>query len=779
MKKKLLEEKEFQEPETKKKLKIDDDMIKSSNALISLNPLNQSGDELLRSDNLTNQSMIDDDLLKTSNPSIRIPNNNEENNNLITKSMNNIILNVMETTSSFVDSEIETSSNNLTNLSNSVDLQSSQNLDSQQLTLTQTFNNDHITSSSNNIIMPKNITGNIGIISHNNSSISNGNNTITPNNSNLLTNSNILSINNNTNKNHKNNGNSNQLLTSNISSSINSNNNNTNQTPIIGQQIIQKMQRENQVSQLTNQSTLGGPNLPQALHQNLQNLPPNLQQNLINNVINQHILMYQTNPNVSQNFLNYIQSYQLNNQIKEENKRKDLSLFNTKVKEKYESFKELEKKQEYFCKLKNNQSQQNYVSLRNMEVQQQKELEIILEQAKNLMISYIIEPLELFGIEEMKKTIKIQIHQMYVYQSELDFLMKKVMEQPKISMVVKNQPYPCVVKQKEKKKSKNKNDDNLTVVLLKGILSEIKTDEVTANVVFENFKQASANSIINGSAHLVDGVAKFNNLRFPKGTGVKMVRLNFKSQVTITMTVENQTFTNTQVIESTPTEPFIVMTNESQFGDSAMKLLKKSAFFKEEKTTWAYFANNLQLHYLSATRQTPNEIQRPLSLYDFDYIKTNFFKDKQEVDGDSFKELWKWFGKVLHKIRHQKPIPEMWNSGLIFSFVSKLQAQTILASYTPGHFILRFSEKSAGQLALAYVTNGGIKHYLIPPTVKKLPDFLREKESCKHFVVCKTEFNVSNLQELPKTVISKETAIGNWYTTSGTKSITGYEEYMN
>ena len=229
-----------------------------------------------------------------------------------------------------------------------------------------------------------------------------------------------------------------------------------------------------------------------------------------------------------------------------------------------------------------------------------------------------------------------------------------------------------------------------------------------------------------------------------------------------------------QFIESSPTEPFIVMTNESQFGESAMKLLKKAAFVKEEKTSWPCFANYLQIHFLSATRQTFSEIKRPITMFDFEYIRSNYFKEK-DVEAESFKEFWKWFGKVLHKIRHQKPVPEMWNTGLIFGFISKEQASLILSKHSVGDFLIRFSEKSPGQFALAYLTNNGVKHFLVPNSVKKLPDFLNERMTLKSILVCNTNFHSSTLEDIVKTTLPKSEAISSYCTNVNSTNVTGYE----
>ena len=68
----------------------------------------------------------------------------------------------------------------------------------------------------------------------------------------------------------------------------------------------------------------------------------------------------------------------------------------------------------------------------------------------------------------------------------------------------------------------------------------------------------------------------------------------------------------------------------------------------------------LQLHYLIATRQALNKIERPLTKTDLGYIWQLRFERAKDVSRDAVQEFWKWFGKVLHILRHQKPVPELW-----------------------------------------------------------------------------------------------------------------------
>lgn len=264
------------------------------------------------------------------------------------------------------------------------------------------------------------------------------------------------------------------------------------------------------------------------------------------------------------------------------------------------------------------------------------------------------------------------------------------------------------------------------------------------------------------------------------------MRLTFKGNVEQTVRgTDNQAHVTTMEVESTSTEPFVVMTNESQFSDSAMKLVKKAAFNKDTSTTWANFANQLQVHYLSATRQSATSDHRPLSLFDLNYIHKAHFKEKDVIVEDDFKEFWKWFGKVLHKIRHQKPIPELWAKGHIFGFLSKEESSDILKEFSPGTFLVRFSERSAGQFAIAYVSldkekqQNVVKHHLVKPTVKKLQDFLREKDAFKTILISNCSFNVDSIDNIVKGTTGKDLALADFYTPADNKSLDDYEEQIN
>jgi hypothetical protein len=80
-----------------------------------------------------------------------------------------------------------------------------------------------------------------------------------------------------------------------------------------------------------------------------------------------------------------------------------------------------------------------------------------------------------------------------------------------------------------------------------------------------------------------EGIAQFNELRFPTGTRQKVVRLQFVLMVSY---IQANGSPSTQSLESDLTQPFLIMTNENQWKVSEGVLLKKSAFEGKESISW-------------------------------------------------------------------------------------------------------------------------------------------------------------------------------------------------
>ena len=85
----------------------------------------------------------------------------------------------------------------------------------------------------------------------------------------------------------------------------------------------------------------------------------------------------------------------------------------------------------------------------------------------------------------------------------------------------------------------------------------------------------------------------------------------------------------------------------------------------------------------------------------------------------------------LQLVRYQRHVVQLWEEGLIYGFMGRNDIDAVLSGHPPGSFIIRFSERHAGQFAVSYVVSrGDIRHYLIKSNDTAgakitLPDFLR------------------------------------------------------
>jgi hypothetical protein len=220
-------------------------------------------------------------------------------------------------------------------------------------------------------------------------------------------------------------------------------------------------------------------------------------------------------------------------------------------------------------------------------------------------------------------------------------------------------------------------------------------------------------------------------------------------------------------VESGPSYPFIVITNESQWCEAAGKLLHADAFADNaHEITWAQYANTLQSHFLRSTWQNSAAPVRPIQFYEFRYFHQKFFNGQARVTQTQANKFWEWFGQILQTIRFKRHIAQLWENGIIYGFMTKEECNKALATQSLGTFLIRFSESNPGMFAIAYVyekqTDGveKIKHFLVKSedigSNKSLPDFLREKELFQYLL--KIEPETGKL-----TRMSKETGFKEFY----------------
>jgi len=214
-----------------------------------------------------------------------------------------------------------------------------------------------------------------------------------------------------------------------------------------------------------------------------------------------------------------------------------------------------------------------------------------------------------------------------------------------------------------------------------------------------------------------NNIVRFTKLTFHVGTGNKSVQLKFLASIEVKSLVNNEV--QSILIESTPSENFIVMTNTKQWNEAQGVLIKDELFKgKMVNISKHLFCNCLQKHYIDSTKQTLDCPSRPLWKSEFSFLFSRklgkSFDENITISQKDFDSFWNWFGPVLQKIRYHKHLLPLWNQGLIWGIIDKKEAEKQLKEYGAGTFLIRFSEGQAGSLAIAYKQRRDYcRHYLI------------------------------------------------------------------
>jgi hypothetical protein len=380
-----------------------------------------------------------------------------------------------------------------------------------------------------------------------------------------------------------------------------------------------------------------------------------------------------------------------------------------------------------------------FTMLDNEQNSLKKQIDAELASLAQIDCSYLLSPTEIRHVVYLVHELTIQSIQLELFHDELQLLIHPQNPTPCIAaLVIIEQPFPMVIT-----KGKPLEDDPVVVQLLSGSRVELASiGKLKASMMVENQPAAKAatasKSIETEFSYQVvsmdeqSRVAKYH-LKFLNGTRKNPVTLKFS------MAVQVVGGTGVVPVESPPSHPFIVITNECQYEESDGTLLKRDCFGNNAEIPWPTFANKLQRHFLRATRQDPIKPTRYLSRHELIYIHQNFFGAQNAVTHAMFDQFWAWFGKNLQKLRYQRHVCSMWQSGLIYGFISRFHVEESLKNEEPGTFVIRFSERHAGLFAIGYKVEDmmsqdpdkRVRHYLVRPddtagAKKTLPDFLAE-----------------------------------------------------
>jgi len=289
-------------------------------------------------------------------------------------------------------------------------------------------------------------------------------------------------------------------------------------------------------------------------------------------------------------------------------------------------------------------------------------------------------------------------------------------------------------------------------------------------------KVANYDKNINGAKYQVT---------FLEGTSKNLAQIKFQSSITYSCGPASPSTSCTFNISSLPSKPFVVITNESQYADAISRLFDREVIGDKPSVPWTYFANEISLYFLKATRQDEQRPERALSLQQLNSFHIHFFNKKQYISAAESREFWKWYGAVLRQLRYQRTLLQLWNSRLIYGFISRDEMYHLIDQQKPGHFLLRFSESNPGCVAIGYknpnpeMGERPLKNYLVRPDSdispkQTLADYLRSRAEFSHVMQFTEKYSVSGTPEFR--ILGKHAALKDFYSTTRTSlSVEGYD----
>lgn len=366
---------------------------------------------------------------------------------------------------------------------------------------------------------------------------------------------------------------------------------------------------------------------------------------------------------------------------------------------------------------------------------------------------------------QLKDDLRLQRVQLQLALTELGHAanIPNALRQPNAALVILKQPFPCVYT-----KGKSVEPDELQLKVFLSPAAQCKpAGPCVAEMQMDPEIEAKAKGSKKGG-----GTAPLSNVKANFGANMtatlapKFELGSRKTEVTLQFKVPVVLGGRQFTLESDESEHVVVITNECQWEGSEGMLLKRSIFGSAREVPYVYFANMIQRHFLIVTRQDLDVPARGLSRLELMYFFNNLLGRNQVIDGQGFDRFWDWYGKCIQTLRYQRHICSLWTGGLLMGFADRQEVQSALHGREPGTFLIRFSERHAGQFAIAYVgfeIPRGVKHYLVQPTdtasaKKTLPDFLSE---CHQFQ------KVLELTNSPQgrvlRVVPKDDAFGEFY----------------
>jgi hypothetical protein len=385
-------------------------------------------------------------------------------------------------------------------------------------------------------------------------------------------------------------------------------------------------------------------------------------------------------------------------------------------------------------------------------------LENAIQELFSIIRTVVLDSFALLTARHLSQQFQLHQHILEMYRQELQHAfgtgvaIAANLVPPVVSLYLMDQPLPQVVfKEKPIEETYN-------VSVLTASQQDITVDKHMTAILNSGEIQVKAgtstlsNHVVPVDWNVNERRAKFDGLSVNIST--RMAPISVKFQTVVSRGSFHASVT------TTPSFPFIVITNESQWFEAAGKLLILDTFSGAKSVPWPQFANTLHSHFLKATRQV--EAERPLYHFEFNYIHHRFFDHAEHVSEKQVQQFWAWFGQCLQTIRFKRYISTLWNTGVIFGFITKDECNRVLQGQGVGTFIIRFSESLPGLFGVAYVSDDPkerVKHCLIKNedigSNKSLAEFLRDKDQFQLLLRMDTQ-EVGKIRRSPKDVVLQQ-----------------------
>ena len=355
-----------------------------------------------------------------------------------------------------------------------------------------------------------------------------------------------------------------------------------------------------------------------------------------------------------------------------------------------------------------------------------------LNECSKLLRTSLLPPATIHEAVCLERDLKLELKQLQLYEEELEKLKKRSPEAHCLAcLVIAKQPFPKPIKKGTTVSGADGEHEEPTLVRLLTASKVCYSAEskVIGEVVSEDSKKGEEIFVAGEKGLDDEGYATFYDLKFAKPTRLNVAHLYFHVQIRF-LTGEDRYGGASLTLRSPPSSPFVVITNESQWGDSEGMLMRLKAFY-QETISWQYMANLIQTHFLRSTRQDVTKPERPLSLSDLNFLAKWRFENKTTITKEAYEEFWSWFGLACRRIRHQLPFHSLWMKGLILGLISRQDAERLLGGEAIGTFVIRFSETNPGKIVLSYVKKdeesgvGKVSHLLLAYGPREAPKHLQ------------------------------------------------------